>query len=99
MLFLVYSTKTVPNNIQVMSSRFFTVPSSLLRCKAIFVVNFIIAFLKINSIENDAQILNIAKKRNNFKFDDAKENGVYLYIIDKYNYGHKILIPRGQTNI
>ena len=25
-LFLVYTTKTVPNNIQVMSSRFFTVP-------------------------------------------------------------------------
>ena len=33
MLFLVYSTKTVPNNIQVMSSRFFTVPSSLFQCK------------------------------------------------------------------
>ena len=62
-----------------MSSRFFTVPSSLLRCKAIFVVNFIIAFLRINSIENDAQILNIAKKeRKNFKFDDATQNLVRL---------------------
>ena len=36
MLFLVYSTKTVPNNIQVMSSRFFTVPSSLFQCKNTF---------------------------------------------------------------